>query len=124
VAALYAYARTADDFADEEKYRGRRLKELVGWEKGLKDALKGRKSLPTLQAFAHTVKTFQIPLSLPLDLLRAYRMDIAQHRWSTWNALLYYCRHSANPVGRMVLLISGIREERLHRYSDFICSGL
>lgn len=124
VAALYAYARTADDFADEDKYEGRRLKELSRWERGLKDALKGKKNLPPLMAFAHTVKTFRVPLSLPLDLLRAYRMDVANHRYSTWNALLYYCRHSANPVGRMALLISGIRDERLHRYSDYICSGL
>jgi len=124
VAALYAFARTADDFADEAKYDGRRLKEINLWEKGLKDALKGKKVILQLQAFAHTVKTFQIPLSLPLDLLRAYRMDVVEHRWSTWNALLYYCRHSANPVGRMVLFIHGIREEKLHRYSDFICSGL
>lgn len=124
VAALYAFARTADDFADEEEYEGRRLKEINRWEKGLKDALRGKKVAPTLQAFAHTLRTFQIPLSLPLDLLRAYRMDLAQHRYSTWNSVLYYCRHSANPVGRMVLLISGVRDEKLYRYSDFICSGL
>lgn len=124
VAALYAYARTADDFADEEKYEGRRLKEINGWEKGLKDALKGKKADPTLQAFAHTLQTFNISPFLPLNLLRAYRMDLASHRYSTWNSLLYYCRHSANPVGRMVLLISGIRDEKLHRHSDFICTGL
>lgn len=124
VAALYAFARTADDFADEENYKGRRLPEINRWEKDLKTALKGKPSRPELQAFAHTLKSFQIPLSLPLDLLRAYRMDVALHRYSTWNALLYYCRHSANPVGRMVLYISGIREEKVHRYSDFICGGL
>lgn len=124
VAALYAYARTADDFSDEEKYEGRRLKEINHWEKGLKDALKGKKAPPVLMAFAHTLQTFNISPFLPLNLLKAYRMDVAKHRYSTWNSLLYYCRHSANPVGRMVLLISGIRDPRLHRYSDFICSGL
>ena len=148
VAALYAFARTADDFADEPpsfflekgvaispeakgiakgdeaKIRNWRLKEINQWEKGLKGALKGKKAPLKLQAFAHTLKTFRIPLSLPLDLLRAYRMDLARHRYSTWNSLLYYCRHSANPVGRMVLLISGIRDEKLHRYSDYICGGL
>lgn len=124
VAALYAFARTADDFADEERFEGRRLKELALWERGLKDALKGKKAPAPLRAFAHTVKTFQIPLSLPLALLRAFRMDVSLHRYSTWNSLLYYCRHSADPVGRMVLLLHGIRDEKLHRYSDFICSGL
>ncbi len=124
VAALYTFARAADDFADEEAYEGKRLSALNRWEKGLQNALKGKKAPPILQAFAHTIKTFQIPLSLPLCLLKAYRMDLRIHRYSTWNSLLYYCRHSANPVGRMVLYISGIREEKLHRYSDYICGGL
>ena len=149
VAALYAFARTADDFADEpptfflnqkggalspeakelakgdgKKIKKWRLQQINRWEKELKAAMKGKPARPELRAFAHTLKTFQIPLRLPLDLLRAFRMDVANHRYSTWNALLYYCRHSANPVGRMVLTISGIREERIHRYSDFICSGL
>lgn len=146
VAALYAFARAADDFADEppphslnDKKAARspealakgdegtkkwRLQELSRWEKGLKDALKGKKAPAPLRAFAHTVKAFDIPLSLPLALLRAFRMDVSLHRYSTWNSLLYYCRHSANPVGRMVLLLHGIQDEKLHRYSDFICSGL
>jgi hydroxysqualene synthase len=158
VAALYAFARTADDFADEppppallrnraalspdlspgvltkgeakriakggETIKKWRLMEIDRWEKGLKNALKGKDAPAPLQAFAHTLRAFGIPLTLPLALLRAFRMDVSLHRYSTWNSLLYYCRHSANPVGRMVLLLHGIREEKLHRYSDFICSGL
>ncbi|HXL72082.1 MAG TPA: squalene synthase HpnC [bacterium] len=124
IAALYAFARTADDYADEDKYKGRRLREINRWDKGLRAALKAQTSPAILQAFAHTLKTFQIPLSLPLNLLKAYRMDLTQKRYKTWKDILYYCKHSANPVGRMVLYISGIREEKLHRYSDFICTGL
>lgn len=124
VAALYAFARTADDFADEERYEGRRLREINRWERGLKDALRGKKAPDTLRAFAHTLQAFRIPLSLPLDLLKAYRMDLTVKRYASWKDLLYYCRHSANPVGRMVLYISGIRGAGLHRYSDSICSGL
>jgi squalene synthase HpnC len=124
VAALYAFARAADDFADEETYEGKRLLALNRWGKGLQNAMRGEKAPSVLQAFAHTIKTMRIPLSLPLDLLKAYRMDLRIHRYPTWDSLLYYCRHSANPVGRMVLYISGIREETIHRYSDYICSGL
>lgn len=124
IAALYAFARIADDFADEKRYEGRRLREIDAWEKGLKAALKDKKANPVLQAFANTLRTFQIPISLPLALLKAYRMDLTVKRYATWPALLNYCRHSANPVGRMVLYISGIRSEKLHGYSDFICSGL
>ena len=124
VTALYTFARIADDFADEPQYEGHRLQEINRWEKQFKAALKGQKAPQALQAFAHTVKTFQIPLQLPLDLLKAYRMDLNIKRYPTWERLLNYCRHSANPVGRMVLYISGIRDEKLNRYSDFICSGL
>jgi squalene synthase HpnC len=156
VAALYAFARTADDFADEppsfflEKgvamspevarpskpwRRGRtkgdggsvrkwRLQQINRWEKGLKDALKGGKAPPVLMAFAHTLRSFNISPFLPLNLLKAYRMDLTIKRYRTWGDVLYYCRHSANPVGRMVLLISGVRDEKFHRYSDFICGGL
>src|SRR5580692_8264123 len=88
VAALYAFARTADDFADEEAFEGKRLPLLNLWEKQLKAAMKGKKAPPILQAFASTMKTFQIPLSLPLDLIRAFRMDAAPHRYSSWNSLL------------------------------------
>ena len=124
VAALYAFARTADDFADEDAYKGRRLQKINQWEKNLKTAIQGKKTPAILQAFAHTLKTFKIPLSLPLDLLKAYRMDLTQKRYKSWKDLLYYCRHSANPVGRMVLLLSNIRQPRLHRYSDYICTSL
>ncbi len=124
IAALYAFARTADDFADEETFKGRRLPELNRWEKELKVAVKGKKAPAILLAFANTLNRFQIPLSLPLNLLKAYRMDLAIKRYSSWKDLLFYCRHSANPVGRMVLYISGIRDEKLHGYSDFICTGL
>ncbi len=124
VAALYAFSRTADDFADEEVFEGKRLPELNRWEKELKAAVKGKKAPKILQAFANTLKTFHIPLLLPLNLLKAYRMDLTIKRYASWNDLLYYCRHSANPIGRMVLYISGIRDKKLHDYSDFICSGL
>jgi hydroxysqualene synthase len=124
VAALYAFARVADDFADEPEYEGRRLKEINLWEKGLRNAAKEKDAPPILQAFAHSLKAFQIPLVLPLALLKAYRMDLTVHRYADWKGLFFYCRHSANPVGRMVLYFSGVREEKLHRASDFICSGL
>ncbi len=124
VAALYAFARAADDFADEDRYEGKRLTLLSRWGRDLKAALQGKKAPPIHQAFAHTLQVIHISPTLPFQLLRAFRMDVSRHRYSTWNALLDYCRHSANPVGRMVLFISGIRNEKLHRYSDYLCTGL
>lgn len=124
IAALYAFARTADDFADEEKYEGVRITRLREWEQSFKKALQGKTTTPYLDAFAYTVHAFQIPSILPLNLLKAFRMDLTIHRYTSWEKVLDYCRHSANPVGRMVLLIHGIRDEKLHQYSDYICSGL
>jgi hydroxysqualene synthase len=124
IAALYAFARTADDYADEEHYEGKRLTLLSRWEKGLIKAFKDQKTPPVLQAFAHTLKVIHIPLSLPLALLKAYRMDLTVKRYADWKSLLHYCRHSAEPVGRMVLYICGIRDEGLHRFSDYVCTGL
>ena len=91
IAALYAFARAADDFADEEKYEGRRIQELNRWEKCFLGALQGKSAPPFLQAFAQTVKTYDIPLHLPLNLLKAYRMDLTIKRYATWKDLLYYC---------------------------------
>src|SRR5580698_9422477 len=68
IAALYAFARTADDFADEPEYDGRRAREINRWEKLLRDALKGKPAPPVLRAFAHTLQIFKIPPALPLAL--------------------------------------------------------
>jgi hydroxysqualene synthase len=124
VAALYAFARTADDFADEPLHEGNRLVELDRWERDFRLALSGRPSHPFCRAFAHSVMAFEIPIEIPLRLLEAFRMDVRIKRWRDWDHLLDYCRHSASPVGRCVLIFSGIREERLHLLSDKICTGL
>jgi hydroxysqualene synthase len=142
VAALYAFARTADDYADEppephqkigdgllpsevkKTLQKWRFKLLNQWDQQFQKALAEKPAPPILQAFAHTVKVFQIPPSLPRALLKAFRMDVSGRSYGTWKSVLNYCRHSANPVGRMVLFIHGIREEKLHQYSDFICGGL
>jgi hydroxysqualene synthase len=124
IAALYAFARMADDFADEEKYEGVRLARLKEWGGNFQKALRGKPTTPYLDAFAHTVRALQIPMKLPLALLKAFHRDVTIHRYASWDRVLDYCHHSANPVGRMVLLIHGIRDEALHQYSDHLCSGL
>jgi squalene synthase HpnC len=124
VAALYAFARTADDFADEPIHEGKRLVELDRWERDLGAALKGRPANPVARAFAHTLRAFRIPPEVPLRLLTAFRMDVRQGRWKDWDALMHYGRHSADPVGRCVLYLAGVREEKWHRLSDRVCTGL
>jgi squalene synthase HpnC len=124
VAALYAFARTADDFADEPLYEGNRLVELDRWERDFRLALSQQPSNPVARAFAYSVQSHGIPPEIPLRLLTAFRMDVEVKRWKDWDALFDYCRHSADPVGRCMLYFSGVHDKRLHDLSDKVCTGL
>jgi squalene synthase HpnC len=124
VHALYAYARAADDFADEPMYEGMRTEKLDQWESRLHAAYEGRAEDPIFIALAETIRALDIPKPLLLDLLSAFRQDTVETRYDTWDELLDYCRRSANPVGRLVLLIFDYRDPELALLSDDICTGL
>jgi squalene synthase HpnC len=118
--AIYAYARIADDFADEEHD----LAKLEGWERELDSAYAGRPQHPVFVALADTVRRFDIPRQPFADLLRAFRSDVEFKGFETIEDLLGYARDSANPVGRLVLYLFGFRDEHRQQLSDRICTGL
>ena len=129
--AIYAFARTADDFADEERHPGEtpldlelRIGLLDEWEFKLVKASRGEAQEPIFVAMAETLKDLEIPIQLLKDLLTAYRMDVRQSRYPKWEDVLTYCRHSANPVGRIVLHVFGYHDEHICRLSDKICTAL
>ncbi len=124
VHAIYAFARVADDFADEGIYEGMRRQKLEEWETRLHAAYLGQAEGPIFTALAETVKRLEIPKRLLLDLLSAFKQDTEQGRYENWDELLDYCRRSADPVGRLVLLVFGYRDQELLPLSDAICSGL
>jgi squalene synthase HpnC len=137
VAALYAFARTADDFADEgDRPASDRLRLLEGWHRRLTAAamLDQGGAPPAEGEPADTVEIFLgvgrsireclLPVSLFEDLLSAFRQDVTVTRYATWSELFDYCRRSANPVGRLVLRIAGHRDGRLDELSDNICTAL
>ena len=135
VAAVYAFARSADDFADEARYHGRSLELLDGWRKSLwascgngtvrAEPVEARTiAHPVFIALADTVRRHDLPVQLLDDLLTAFTMDVTKRRSADWPDLMNYCKHSANPVGRLVLLLSGLRDEELHARSDDICTAL
>jgi phytoene synthase len=124
VHALYAFARAADDFADEPRYAGMRQEKLDEWEARLHSAYRGEAEDPIFVALGETVRRLEVPKELLLDLLSAFRQDTIKSRYETWDELLDYCRRSANPVGRLVLLLFGYREPELLPLSDAICTGL
>ncbi len=118
--AIYAYARIADDFADEDKS----LAKLDEWERELDAAYAGSPRHSVFVALADTARRFDIPREPFADLLRAFRSDVNFSGFDTIDDLLGYARHSANPVGRLVLYLFGYRDPERQRLSDLVCSGL
>jgi squalene synthase HpnC len=126
IAALYAFARTADDFADEgRRTDAERMRLLDDWQSRLHACVTdGDPGDRVFLALGATIRTCHLPLTLFDDLLSAFRQDITAHRYETWTGLLDYCRRSANPVGRLVLRIAGYEDARLDRSSDALCTAL
>ena len=118
--AIYAYARIADDFADEDRDPGK----LDQWEWELNLAYAGSPSHPVFVALADTVCRFDIPREPFADLLVAFRSDLDFVGFETIDDLLGNSRYSANPVGRLVLYLFGYRDRERQHLSDLICSGL
>lgn len=125
IQAVYAFSRTADDFADEgERPAEERLALLADWERRLDRCYAGEADHPVFVALAETVARNGIPKALLTDLLSAFRQDVLTRRYAGMEDLLDYCSRSANPVGRIVLHIFGHRDEELLRLSDRICTAL
>ena len=127
VAAIYAFARVADDFADEPgRDPADRLRLLNDWEERLTAAEHGavEPGDHIFVATADTIQRKQLPAQLLHDLLSAFRQDVTVHRYRAWEDVLDYCRRSANPVGRLVLRIAGIDDGQADRASDAVCTAL
>lgn len=137
IAAVYAFARAADDFADEgERTMDIRHALLDGWLTRLRESVVSDTPGPPPRpgepphtaaiflAIGASVRARDLPVALFEDLVSAFRQDITVTRYATWDALFDYCRRSANPVGRLVLRIGGYRDSRLDGWSDAICTAL
>jgi len=125
VHAIYAFARIADDFADEKRYREEERLQLLGdWEKKLRSCVYENPENPVFIAIKETIRKFEIPVELLGDLITAFKLDLINKRYKSRKDLLSYCSYSANPVGRIVLYLFGYKDHELHRLSDFICTAL
>src|ERR1700686_4034811 len=121
---LYAYCRWADDLGDEIPDTQRAL-ELLDWgEDELNACYEGNPSHPVFIALRETVAAKDIPKQPFADLLRAFRQDQTVKRYPTWDSVLNYCVYSANPVGRLVLYLSGYRDQERQGMSDATCTAL
>ena len=125
VAAVYAFARAADDMADEgDDLPATRLEHLDRWEARLDACYGGQPDHPVFVALADTVRRYGIPRKPLADLLRAFRMDVTRRRYNRFEDLLEYCRYSANPIGHLVLYIFREARGRNAELSDQICTAL
>lgn len=124
VQAIYAFARIADDFADEEVHEGRRLERLDEWGRMLEKCFEGEAVHPVFVALREAGRRHDLPAQPFRDLLEAFRMDCTVKRHEDFESLLAYCRLSANPIGRLVLHLHGYRDPRRLEWSDAICTAL
>ncbi|MBI5900749.1 MAG: squalene synthase HpnC [Rhodocyclales bacterium] len=126
VAAIYWFARTADDFADEgERSPAQRHELLAGYQAELDAIERGEPTRhPLFVRLRPVIRDYDLPLQLFRDLLDAFIQDIDQDRYADFAELMDYCRRSADPVGRLLLhLFCHASAENLVR-SDAICSAL
>jgi squalene synthase HpnC len=127
IAVIYAFARTADDFADEAHIPAEeRLRLLNAYSQYLSEIADhcyvGND--PIFLALQDTVHRFNLPIQLLEDLLIAFRQDVVKSRYKTFNEVLDYCRFSANPVGRLILHLQGTPTQQQLQQSDAICTSL
>lgn len=133
IAAIYAFARTADDMADEgDASPAQRLEQLQDYRLELHAIAKGQPPQPRWATIfiplQYQLQQWQLPVHLLDDLLSAFMQDVAKTRNQTSYAdraeLLDYCRRSANPVGRLLLHLYGVHDDQALAQSDAICSAL
>lgn len=133
IAAIYHFARTADDIADEGNAPpAERLADLAAYRADLHAIARGAKPSPhwaaVFQPLAAQMQAFQLRLQPLDDLLSAFAQDVrktaAGDTYADWPELIDYCRRSANPVGRLLLHLYGVTDAQAQQESDAICTAL
>ena len=125
IAVIYAFARTADDFADEGNHSAeKRLELLEAYRQKLNNLDNIAKDDLLFMAVHDVVKQYHLPIQLFQDLLTAFIQDVTKKRYNTFKEVLAYCANSANPVGRLLLHMTGHTSIQMLAYSDSICTSL
>jgi squalene synthase HpnC len=125
IVVIYAFARIADDLADEESDAQVALHNLEEWKAKLERTISGSvPDDPVFIALSAILRYYPISPKYLFDLLTAFRRDIYNPAYPDWNSLQDYCRYSANPIGRLLLELNHSHTNALLPLSDAICSGL
>ena len=126
VTLIYRFAREADDFADEgDAAPDVRLEQLAAFSRELR-RIEAREppAIAWFSELAEVIREHGLPISAFDDLLSAFAQDVTQGRYASYDEVLDYCRRSANPVGRLLLVLYGVQDRAALQWSDSICSSL
>ena len=126
VSLIYRFAREADDFADEgDDQPAVRLERLDAFRSDIRRIARGAApEIPWFADLAGAIRDYGLPTSAFEDLLSAFSQDVVQPRYQTYGEGLDYCRRSANPVGRLLLVLYGADGAERLAWSDSICTSL
>jgi squalene synthase HpnC len=126
IEVIYAFARSADDFADEgERTPAERFQLLDDYARELdKIASHAPTEHALFRALGGVIHAHQLPIGLFHDLLGAFKQDITKTRYADFDELMDYCRRSADPIGRLLLHLNRAAEPQHLQWSDAICSAL
>ena len=125
VAIIYWFTRTADDFADEGNFsHSERLNKLHAFEDRLSVLLRSQPENNLEAALKQTIVTKKLNSENFFNLLKAFKQDVVKNRYKNFSEVLAYCSNSANPVGRIMLELFNIRDDKAFYYSDKICTAL
>ena len=127
ISVIYAFSRTADDFADEgDATQTERLHQLDIYSHALlqisEESYQG--SDPIFIALADVIHQHDLPVHLFHDLLSAFKQDVVKNRYDNFDEVLDYCSRSANPVGRLLLHLNGKPDHEQLEQSDNVCTAL
>jgi squalene synthase HpnC len=128
IRAIYHFARTADDIADEgDASAAQRLASLAQYREALHADFPGAAAAPWPQVFGplhEQIRRHRLPVQLLDDLLDAFVQDVGNPVYRNRSELRDYCRRSAHPIGRLLLHLHGVQDQRSLHQSDSICAAL
>jgi squalene synthase HpnC len=125
IAVIYWFARTADDYADEGNYSSSiRIEKLQTVEDRLKSLLTASTATELEAALRNTIITQKLNPEYFFNLLKAFKQDVIKTRYTDFTEVLDYCSNSANPIGRILLELFDVRNEKAFYFSDKICTAL
>lgn len=127
ISVIYAFARTADDFADEgDVSQATRLSQLNEYSQALFQISKNdyQGNNPIFIALADVIQKHYLPIALFEKLLSAFKQDVVKHRYANFDEVLDYCTRSADPVGRLLLHLNDNPTQEQLEQSDAVCTAL